>query len=74
MEDNGNVVSFLFPVSSPVVLIGSISKPSADTIDVMVERTSLSNIFFPFVSLFDTSLSLSDVRPNFTEVGGSRWL
>ena len=28
MEDNGNVVSFLFSVSSPVVLIGPISKPS----------------------------------------------
>ena len=49
--------------------------PLTDTIDVMVERTSYSNLLFPFVSPFDSSLSLSDVRLNvlqrWADLGGS---
>jgi hypothetical protein len=63
-----------FPRFFRVILIGSISM--IDTIDVMVERTSRSDIFLSFVSLFDISLLSLTFGPNFfsAEVGGSRRL
>jgi hypothetical protein len=66
-------MSFLFPpflhFSAHRSDWPNFENPLTDTIDVMVERTSYSNIFFPFVSPFDFSLCLSDVRLNFLQ----RW-
>ena len=54
-------MSFLFP-SIPRLFRASFDWPTyenflTDTIDVMVERTSYSNLFLPFVPPFDFSLS-----------------
>jgi hypothetical protein len=73
------VMSFLFPLFLHFSVRRSdwpnLETPLTDTIDVMVERMSCSNLFFPFVSPFDFSLSLSDVLLNFlqrwADLGGS---